>query len=40
MNIIELLELLDGYGLVITDGDLIDVRLRELDIDPNERIEL
>jgi len=33
MDIPTLLELLDGYGLVITDDALIQQRLEELDLD-------
>ena len=32
MDIPTLLELLDGYGLVITDDELIQQRLEELDL--------
>ena len=38
MNIKEILEALDGYGLVLTDDDLIDERLEELGIDKNQLV--
>jgi len=38
MNIKEILEALDGYGLVLTDDDLIDERLEELGIDKTKPV--
>lgn len=39
MTVLELLEALDGWGLVITDGVEIESRLKDLEIKLTEKIE-
>lgn len=39
MDIKDLLDALDGYGLVLTDDELIEERLKEIEIDPNAQIK-
>jgi hypothetical protein len=40
MTVQEMIEALDGYGLTITDDDLIEERIRELGAAPFDQVTL